>query len=95
MHYNQSTFNLSSTSNNTSKISDVYLTNLKNHMEYNDVAETQEAFTDISDTNPNAITGLVFNDGTNVYNLPDSIFFYNAMPSARPRIHSWAVKKFS
>ena len=40
-------------------------------------------------------TGFVWNDGANAYTLPDSLFYYNAFQSERPRIHSWAVKKIS
>jgi len=79
----------------TSKISDVSMDTLKFLMNSSDTTETQDAHTDGGNSAPNEITGLVFNDGTNAHPLPDSFFFYNAMPKARPRIHAWAVKKFS
>ena len=39
--------------------------------------------------------GFVWNDGVSGHPLPDSLFFYNAFQSLRPRIHAWAVKKIS
>lgn len=39
--------------------------------------------------------GFEWNDGVAGAVLPDSLFFYNAFPSMRPRIHTWAVKKIS
>lgn len=81
--------------NATSKIANVSMDSLKFLINSSDITETQDAHTDDSNTAPNEITGLVFNDGTNAHPLPDSFFFYNAMPKARPRIHAWAVKKFS
>lgn len=79
----------------TSKISDVSMDTLKFLMNGADTTETQAAYTDVGNAAENQITGLVFNNGTSAHPLPDSFFFYNAMPKARPRIHAWAVKKFS
>tara|TARA_B110000483_G_scaffold106259_1_gene129694 strand:- start:1957 stop:2892 length:936 start_codon:yes stop_codon:yes gene_type:complete len=39
--------------------------------------------------------GFEWNDGSNGYALPDSLFFYNAFQEIRPRIHAWAIKKIS
>lgn len=39
--------------------------------------------------------GFDWNDGSSAYELPDSLFFYNAFQDLRPRIHTWAVKKIS
>ena len=79
----------------TSKISDVSMDTLKFLMNGADTTETQATHTDAGNSAPNEITGLAFNNGTNAHPLPDSFFLYNAMPTARPRIHAWAVKKFS
>ena len=79
----------------SSKISDVSIDSLKFLMNSSDTTETQDTHTDQGNAAENQITGLVFNDGTSAHPLPDSFFFYNAMPTARPRIHAWAVKKFS
>jgi hypothetical protein len=43
----------------------------------------------------NTSTGFVWNKDASALALPDSLFFYNAFPSTRPRIHAWAVKKIS
>jgi hypothetical protein len=43
----------------------------------------------------NTSTGFVWNKDASALALPDSLFFYNAFQSARPRIHAWAVKKIS
>tara|TARA_R110002153_G_scaffold125016_3_gene271799 strand:+ start:118 stop:1047 length:930 start_codon:yes stop_codon:yes gene_type:complete len=79
----------------TSRVSDVSMDALKFFMNSSDTTETQQAHTDGSDNATNQITGLIFNNGTSAHPLPDSFFYYNAMPQARPRIHAWAVKKFS
>lgn len=86
--------NKTSVSHATSKIANVSMDSLKFLMNGADTTEPQDQPMPFSST-PNEITGLVFNDGTNAHPLPDSFFFYNAMPKARPRIHAWAVKKFS
>ena len=87
--------NKTSVSHATSKIANVSMDSLKFLMNGADTTETQATHTDASNSAPNEITGLAFNNGTNAHPLPDSFFFYNAMPKARPRIHAWAVKKFS
>lgn len=61
------------------------LTELKSLMNGNDFAPSPQ--TDI--------TGLVFNNGSTAYDLPDSFYFYNAFTTVRPRIHAWAVKRIS
>jgi len=74
---------------------DISIDRLKLFLNGLDEEGVQVLHTDAADNNPNEITGLVFNDGSNAYDIPDSFFFYNAMPVARPRIHAWAVKRFS
>ena len=43
----------------------------------------------------NSATGFLWNKDGAALALPDSLFFYNAFQSLRPRIHAWAVKKIS
>lgn len=74
---------------------DVSVDRLKTFINGLDEEGVQDNHTDSSNTAENQITGLVFNDGSNAHNIPDSFFFYNAMPIARPRIHAWAIKRFS
>lgn len=61
------------------------LTELKSLMNGNDFAPSSQG----------NITGLVFNNGSAAYDLPDSFYFYNAFTTVRPRIHAWAVKRIS
>lgn len=57
----------------------------------NGISET--SFTNMHTSN-NTL-GFEWNDGASAAALPDSLFFYNAFPGMRPRIHTWAVKKIS
>ena len=53
-------------------------------------------FTATNNMHTTSTQGFKWNDGNgNAYALPDSLFFYNAFPTIRPRIHAWAVKKIS
>lgn len=70
------------------KIEDPSIENLVNIM--NGAGEYQ--FPDLHD---NSATGFLWNKDGAALNLPDSLFYYNAFPQARPRIHAWAVKKIS
>ena len=79
----------------TANTADVSLHKLERYIDSLDTSGTQDSFTDSSNTNQNQITGLIFSNGSSAYDLPDSFFFYNALPIARPRIHAWAVKKLN
>ena len=70
------------------KIEDPSIENLKNII--NGIGEYQ-----YPDLHNNTSTGFVWNKDASALALPDSLFFYNAFQSLRPRIHAWAVKKIS
>jgi hypothetical protein len=70
------------------RIEDPSIENLKNII--NGIGEYQ-----YPDLHNNTSTGFVWNKDASALALPDSLFFYNAFQSTRPRIHAWAVKKIS
>lgn len=39
--------------------------------------------------------GFEWNNDSIAYPLPDSLYYYNGFQNLRPRIHAWAIKKFS
>jgi hypothetical protein len=39
--------------------------------------------------------GFEWNNDSIAYPLPDSLYYYNGFQNIRPRIHAWAIKKFS
>jgi hypothetical protein len=43
----------------------------------------------------NTNNGFKWNDNSTGYALPDSLYFFNGFQGLRPRIHAWAIKKFS
>ena len=89
----QATINGSSNShhqhNQGNAISDVSMTALKSFI--NGIGE----YTPSNVHGNTSIGGFAWNDGSNAYALPDSLFFYNAFQDLRPRIHAWAIKKIS
>jgi hypothetical protein len=77
-------------SNSANSISDPSMTNLKTLI--NGVGEF--SFLSTNSMHSTATQGFKWNDdGTTAYDLPDSLFFYNAFTDLRPRIHAWAIKK--
>ena len=84
------------TPNNSNAISDPSMSALKLLM--NGIGEFQYISSSANmhstfNASSSTTQGFIWNDGSTAYALPDSLFFYNAFPNIRPRIHAWAVKK--
>jgi len=87
--FNASQYGSSLNSPYANKIEDPSMDNLKNITNGGggEVVKT--------DLHSDPTTGFLWNQGGEALTLPDSLFFYNAFPQVRPRIHAWAVKKIS
>lgn len=82
----------SNNNNNQNGISNPSMSELTKLM--NGIGEYRyEGFSNMKGSNTTA--GFEWNDNSTGYALPDSLYFYNGFTDLRPRIHAWAIKKFS